>query len=163
MLTESDCYIVHALFFLSVMFLQSHISNLSLSLACTSLLPVGFHTVHLSLLIMTASSDTSSHTLTKVDTRSVSKRKGPPHWHVVASHALVAPAVLHHHYNGSGTKEDPYMVEFIPDDPRNPMKLFNGEEMVNHTPSCCCYISSGICLFRLHRRYPSNHPAIWNQ
>jgi hypothetical protein len=70
---------------------------------------------------MTASSDTSSHTLPDVDTKSVSKEKAPPHWHVVASQALVTPAVLHYHYNGSGTKEDPYVVGFIPNDPRDPM------------------------------------------
>ena len=72
---------------------------------------------------MTASSDTSSNTLTEVDTPSVSKRNAPPHWHVVASHALVTPAVLHHHYNGSGTKEDPFVVEFTPNDPRDPMNF----------------------------------------
>ncbi len=77
---------------------------------------------------MTASSDTSSHTLTEVDTQSISRAKFPPHWHVVASHALVTPAVLHHHYNGSGTKEDPYVVEFIPNDPRDPMNFSMGKK-----------------------------------
>ena len=73
---------------------------------------------------MTPSVDSSSsHTLTEVDTQSVTKRKVPPHWHVVASHALVTPAVLHHHYHGSGTREDPYVVEFIPNDPRDPMNF----------------------------------------
>ena len=71
---------------------------------------------------MAASSESSSNTLTEIDTQSVTKRKTPPHWRVVASHALVTPAVLHH-YHGSGTKEDPYVVEFIPDDPRNPMNF----------------------------------------
>ena len=72
---------------------------------------------------MTASSDTSSNTLAELDIRSVSKRDDPRHWHVVASHALVTPAVLRHHYNGSGTKEDPYVVVFIPNDPRDPMSF----------------------------------------
>jgi multidrug resistance protein len=43
------------------------------------------------------------------------------HFQLVKSHALVTPAVLHYHYKGSGTEDDPYLVEFIPNDPRNPM------------------------------------------
>ena len=31
------------------------------------------------------------------------------------------PEVLNHHYEGSGTEDDPYVVEFIPHDPRDPM------------------------------------------
>jgi Major Facilitator Superfamily len=45
----------------------------------------------------------------------------PHHFRLVFSHALVTPAVLHHKYEGSGTEEDPYVVDFIENDPRNPM------------------------------------------
>ncbi len=43
------------------------------------------------------------------------------HWRIVASHSLVTPAVLNYSYAGCGTEDEPYLVEFIPDDPRNPM------------------------------------------
>jgi multidrug resistance protein len=43
------------------------------------------------------------------------------HWRLVKDHAIVTPAVLHYSYRGSGTEQDPYLVEFIPHDPRNPM------------------------------------------
>ena len=66
-------------------------------------------------------SDTSSDTLTDVDATSLSKSKKTSHWQLVSSHALLTPAVLNHKYNGSGTEEDPYRVEFIPNDPRDPM------------------------------------------
>ena len=66
-------------------------------------------------------SDTSSDTLTDVDTTSPSKSTKPSHWQLVSSHALLTPAVLNHKYNGSGTEEDPYRVEFITNDPRDPM------------------------------------------
>lgn len=66
-------------------------------------------------------SDTSSNTLTDVDATSLSKSKKASHWQLVSSHALLTPAVLNHKYNGSGTEEDPYQVEFIPNDPRDPM------------------------------------------
>lgn len=66
-------------------------------------------------------SHTSSDTLTHVDAASQSKTTRPSHWQLVSSHALLTPAVLNHKYNGSGTEEDPYRVEFIPNDPRDPM------------------------------------------
>lgn len=43
------------------------------------------------------------------------------HFQIVKSHSLVTPAVLNFHYKGSGTEDDPYLAEFIPNDPRNPM------------------------------------------
>lgn len=46
-----------------------------------------------------------------------------PHWRLVWSQTLVTDAVLNHQYKGSGTEDDPYLVEFIPNDPRNPMEF----------------------------------------
>ena len=46
-----------------------------------------------------------------------------PHWRLVMSQTLVTDAVLNHQYKGSGTEDDPYLVEFIPNDPRNPMEF----------------------------------------
>ena len=43
------------------------------------------------------------------------------HWRIVSSQSLVTDAVLKHPYRGLGTAEDPYLVEFIPNDPRDPM------------------------------------------
>lgn len=66
-------------------------------------------------------SETSSDTLTDVDATSLSKSTKPTHWQLVSSHALLTPAVINHKYHGSGTEDDPYKVEFIPNDPRDPM------------------------------------------
>lgn len=63
--------------------------------------------------------DASSHTLTEPDPQKGLSRMS--HWRIVASHSLVTPAVLNHRYAGSGTEEEPYLVEFITDDPRDPM------------------------------------------
>ncbi|KIW29240.1 uncharacterized protein PV07_05065 [Cladophialophora immunda] len=46
-----------------------------------------------------------------------------PHWRLVVSQSLITEEVLNHRYKGSGTEEDPYIVEFIPGDPRNPMEF----------------------------------------
>lgn len=43
------------------------------------------------------------------------------HFQILRSHSLVTPKVLHYHYRGSGTDDDPFLVGFIPNDPRNPM------------------------------------------
>ncbi|KAL1844514.1 hypothetical protein VTK73DRAFT_2389 [Phialemonium thermophilum] len=48
-----------------------------------------------------------------------------PFWRLVIDQAGVTPAVLDHKYAGSGTADDPYLVQWIPNDPRNPM-LFSG-------------------------------------
>lgn len=45
-----------------------------------------------------------------------------PHWRLVASQTLITDDVLNHPYKGSGTTDDPYIVEFIRQDPRNPME-----------------------------------------
>lgn len=39
----------------------------------------------------------------------------------VFNHAGVTPEVENYNYKGSGTEEDPYVVNWIPNDPRNPM------------------------------------------
>ena len=44
-----------------------------------------------------------------------------PHWRLVLSRSLVTDAVLNHPYRGDGTEDSPFVVEFIPNDPRNPM------------------------------------------
>ncbi|MCJ1407456.1 MFS siderochrome iron transporter 1 [Ptychographa xylographoides] len=67
-------------------------------------------------------SESSSQTMTE-PTGSVREAQyaKPSHWRIVRSHSLLTDAVLNHKYAGAGTDEDPYVVEFIPNDPRNPM------------------------------------------
>ena len=48
-------------------------------------------------------------------------QKRASHWQLVFDQALVTPEVLNHRYRGSGTHDDPYVVEYIPHDQRNPM------------------------------------------
>jgi hypothetical protein len=49
------------------------------------------------------------------------QQKRARHWHLVFDQTHVTPEVLNHPYRGSGTEEDPYVVEYIPNDRRNPM------------------------------------------
>ncbi|OCT45790.1 putative transporter mfs2 [Cladophialophora carrionii] len=68
----------------------------------------------------------STSTLTDAPAADVESQKPAshpkvPHWRLVASQTLITEAVLKYPYKGSGTEDDPYVVEFIPDDPRNPM------------------------------------------
>jgi multidrug resistance protein len=46
-----------------------------------------------------------------------------PFWRIVASQTLITDAVVNHPYKGSGTEDDPFIVEYIPNDPRNPMEF----------------------------------------
>ena len=45
------------------------------------------------------------------------------HWRLLVDRPLVTDAVRNHTYRGSGTDDDPYIVEFVPNDPRNPMNF----------------------------------------
>ncbi|KAF2997208.1 hypothetical protein E8E14_001213 [Neopestalotiopsis sp. 37M] len=49
-----------------------------------------------------------------------------PYWRMVYDQAGVTDAVTSHSYPGSGTEEDPYLVHWIPCDPRNPMNFSTG-------------------------------------
>jgi multidrug resistance protein len=44
-----------------------------------------------------------------------------PYWRMIIDQAGVTPEVANHPYPGSGTEEDPYIIQWIPNDPRNPM------------------------------------------
>ncbi|THC97278.1 hypothetical protein EYZ11_003226 [Aspergillus tanneri] len=44
-----------------------------------------------------------------------------PHWRLIIDQGILTPEILDYPYLGSGTEDDPYIVTWIPDDPRNPM------------------------------------------
>lgn len=74
---------------------------------------------------MAATSSSSSSSASAAD-RDVESQKGQKshkhsHWSILIDQAGVDDAVLHHKYAGQGTDEAPYLVEFLPTDPRNPM------------------------------------------
>ena len=68
-------------------------------------------------------SDASSHTLTEIPTNRSTNPSRPSHWRLVLSHSLLIEEVVDFPYNGSGSIEDPFVVEYIPNDPRNPMSF----------------------------------------
>jgi multidrug resistance protein len=68
---------------------------------------------------MSQSSEASS--INDLESQKSTSMEKVSHWRLVRDHAVVTPAVLTHSYRGSGTEQDPYLVEFIPHDPRNPM------------------------------------------
>jgi MFS family permease len=44
-----------------------------------------------------------------------------PHWRILTDQGVVTSEIIEYPYVGSGTEEDPFVVEWIPNDPRNPM------------------------------------------
>lgn len=46
-----------------------------------------------------------------------------PYWRLLVDQGAVTQAVIEYPYLGSGTEDDPFIVEWIPNDPRNPMLL----------------------------------------
>ena len=49
-----------------------------------------------------------------------------PHYRLVLSQTLLTDDVVQHAYSGSGTATDPCIVDWIPDDARNPMNMAKG-------------------------------------
>lgn len=46
-----------------------------------------------------------------------------PYWRLIIDQAGITPEVANYKYAGSGTEEDPYLLHWIPNDPRNPMSF----------------------------------------
>lgn len=46
-----------------------------------------------------------------------------PYWRLVVQHCPITPKVKDWPYEGSGTPEDPFLIDWIDGDPRNPMNL----------------------------------------
>ncbi|XDG00462.1 hypothetical protein ABKA04_000077 [Annulohypoxylon sp. FPYF3050] len=71
------------------------------------------------------SSSESSATVTEHDHDVESQKPSNhlPYWKRQFQLDGVSPAVLAHTYRGEGTAEEPYIVDFLPDDPKNPMKF----------------------------------------
>lgn len=56
-------------------------------------------------------------------TQSASKHtESIPYWQLVLNQGILTDRILNHEYNGSGTEENPYLVNWIQNDPRNPME-----------------------------------------
>lgn len=50
-----------------------------------------------------------------------SGREGISHWQMITDQGVVTREIINYDYEGAGTEEDPYVVEWIDNDPRNPM------------------------------------------
>ncbi|KAJ5578369.1 uncharacterized protein N7459_007333 [Penicillium hispanicum] len=55
-----------------------------------------------------------------------------PFWRLVVDQGVVTQEIIDYPYPGSGTDDDPYVVSWIPDDPRNPM-LFSETKKWSYT------------------------------
>jgi hypothetical protein len=55
------------------------------------------------------------------DVESQGSRTSIPHWRMVFDQGITTPEIETWEYVGSGTEEDPYVVVWIENDPRNPM------------------------------------------
>ncbi|KAI1654523.1 MFS general substrate transporter [Daldinia decipiens] len=75
-----------------------------------------------------SSSDESSATITEEqpprhDVEAQTPNEKLSYWHRQFDLPGVTPAVMEWKYRGSGTTDDPFIVDFLPDDPKNPVKF----------------------------------------
>ncbi|KAE8350542.1 major facilitator superfamily domain-containing protein [Aspergillus coremiiformis] len=66
----------------------------------------------------------------KDNTHEAPRLQGIPYWRLLLDQAVVTPEIIEYPYQGSGTDDDPYIVEWIPNDPRNPMYSRNSLKWV---------------------------------
>lgn len=71
-----------------------------------------------------------------------------PHFRQVLDQAGITPEVQKWEWEGSGTEEDPYIVTWIDDDPRNPMMYSKSKKwgltmMVAFATLAVAFVSSG--------------------
>jgi hypothetical protein len=55
--------------------------------------------------------------------KSESRSQPIPYWRMILDRAVLQPQTLEHQYRGNGTKDDPYVVEWLPGDSRNPFNF----------------------------------------
>ncbi|KAF4971449.1 hypothetical protein FZEAL_9848 [Fusarium zealandicum] len=68
-------------------------------------------------------SSSSSVTAHEVDIESQKPQTKASHFNLILDQAGIDDAVLAHKYVGEGTEESPFLVEFLPNDPRNAMNF----------------------------------------
>lgn len=62
---------------------------------------------------------------TEPKARAASGSSKIPHWRMMLDPRVVTDEIVDFPYDGAGTMEDPYVVSWIPQDPRNPMNFSN--------------------------------------
>lgn len=65
----------------------------------------------------------ASSTETSTTTSTPSNPHPIPHFTRLLHQAILTDEILHHNYRGNGTPSNPYSVEWIPNDPVNPMNF----------------------------------------
>lgn len=56
-------------------------------------------------------------------TKSLQLPNSVPFWRLVTEPGVITQDVLDHPYPGAGTEDDPYSVNWLPNDFRNPLQL----------------------------------------
>lgn len=90
-----------------------------------------------------------------------SGKQGIPHFKLILEQGIVTDEIVNYDYEGSGTEEDPYVVEWIENDPRNPMEWNKTRKWVGcicmafatlAVAFCSSAFSGGMCQ---HRQRPT--------
>lgn len=68
------------------------------------------------------SSSTPENETIDIEAQKQPQQAPASHWSLITDQTHVTADVINFQYKGSGTIEDPYVVIFLPYDPRNPMQ-----------------------------------------
>lgn len=67
-----------------------------------------------------------------------------PYWRMIVDQGAVTAEIIQHPYKGSGTEHDPFVVEWIPNDPRYPMGFSNSLKWT--FTIVCAFSTLGVSL-----------------
>ncbi|OCK82622.1 MFS general substrate transporter [Lepidopterella palustris CBS 459.81] len=80
-----------------------------------------------------------------VDIESGHASKDIPHWKLLIEQGVVTPAIRNWNYDGQGTEDDPYVVEWIENDPRNPMRWPNAKKWTSSLVMAGATLAVSFC------------------
>ncbi|KAF2748102.1 MFS multidrug transporter-like protein [Sporormia fimetaria CBS 119925] len=67
------------------------------------------------------------------------------YWKLLLDQGVLTQDVVNHDYEGSGTEEDPYVVEWIHNDPRDPMKWGAGKKWIMTVSMAMATLTVAFC------------------
>ena len=74
-----------------------------------------------------------------------SGQEGIPHWKLLTDHGILTKSIEKWDYEGSGTEEDPYVVEWIEKDLRNPMTWGNTKKWAMTLAMAIAILTVSFC------------------
>jgi hypothetical protein len=96
-------------------------------------------------------------------TKKTSERYRIPLYQLVLSQDTITDDVLRHKWEGSGTEEDPYLVDWLHEDARDPHQMQRLAQVVDYTSPSGLVLVNHVCFLPSFSSEPPDSGTIWCQ